>query len=192
MVTGVTAQTANDTIEKYCYNDDPLNCALYGGLYQWNEAMQWSTTPGTQGICPPGWHIPTYAEFQTLSSSVGGDGNALKAIGQGTRWARAPTRADSPRCLRAIGAASPALCSVSAATPSFGVPRRRMQCTRSTCTWTSTVATSPSTGRRQCIRVQCALPQGLGHPGPPLRWISADGGSRDHFEPGIHESAGLP
>jgi uncharacterized protein (TIGR02145 family) len=84
MITGVTNQTDNATLEKYCYNDDPTNCLLYGGLYQWSEAMQYTMTPGTQGICPMGWHIPTYAEYQTLSSAVGGDGNALKAIGQGT------------------------------------------------------------------------------------------------------------
>jgi uncharacterized protein (TIGR02145 family) len=83
MVTGVTAQADNATPEKYCYGDDPLNCALYGGLYQWDEAMQYVTTPGAQGLCPSGWHIPTSAEFQTLSASVGGDGNALKAVGQG-------------------------------------------------------------------------------------------------------------
>ena len=46
--------------------------------------MQYVTTEGAQGICPPGWHIPKLAEFQTLSSSVSGDGNALKAVGQGT------------------------------------------------------------------------------------------------------------
>ena len=28
--------------------------------------------------------MPTLAEFQALSSTVGGDGNALKAIGQGS------------------------------------------------------------------------------------------------------------
>ncbi len=84
MVTGVTDQTDNATIEKYCYNDDPANCDIYGGLYQWDEAMQYSTSPGAQGICPTGWHISTLAEFQTLSSAVGGDGNALKAIGQGS------------------------------------------------------------------------------------------------------------
>ena len=84
MVPGISIQTNNSVIEKYCYNDNETNCQLYGGLYQWNEAMQYSTTPGAQGICPPGWHIPTLAEFQTLSSTVGGDGNALKAIGQGS------------------------------------------------------------------------------------------------------------
>lgn len=71
-------QTNNSTIEKYSYNNDPVN----GGLYQWNEAMQYDTT--ARGICPTGWHIPTVAEFVTLSSTVGNDGNALKEIGQGS------------------------------------------------------------------------------------------------------------
>jgi uncharacterized protein (TIGR02145 family) len=61
------------------------NCNAYGGLYQWDEAMQYLTAQSARGICPPGWHIPnTYGEFQTLSASVSGDGNTLKAIGQGS------------------------------------------------------------------------------------------------------------
>jgi uncharacterized protein (TIGR02145 family) len=84
MIPGSQNQGNNSVIEKYCYNNDPNNCYIYGGLYQWNEAMQYVTTPGTQGICPTGWHLPTLAEFQTLSTTVGGDGNALKAVGQGT------------------------------------------------------------------------------------------------------------
>jgi len=83
MIQGSQNQSNNGVIEKYCYDNDPNNCNIYGGLYQWNEAMQYSTTPGTQGICPPGWHIPTLAEFQTLRSTVGFNGNALKAFGQG-------------------------------------------------------------------------------------------------------------
>ncbi len=77
-------QTNNSIIEKYCYDNLESNCDTYGGLYQWNEAMQYVTTPGAQGICPTGWHVPTLAEFQTLSTEVSGDGNALKEIGQGT------------------------------------------------------------------------------------------------------------
>lgn len=84
MIQGTSNQTNNSIIEKYCFNDLPENCATYGGLYQWNEVMQYVTTEGAQGICPDGWHIPTLAEFQTLSSTAGGDGNALKAIGQGS------------------------------------------------------------------------------------------------------------
>lgn len=84
MVPGSQNQTNNSIIEKYCYGDDPSNCATYGGLYQWDEAMQYATNEGAQGICPPGWHIPTLAEFQTLSSAVSGDGNALKRQDQGS------------------------------------------------------------------------------------------------------------
>jgi uncharacterized protein (TIGR02145 family) len=82
MINGTSNQTNNDTIEKYCYNNDTANCTTYGGLYQWDEAMQYITTEGTQGICPSGWHIPANAEFTTLSTIVGGDANVLKAIGQ--------------------------------------------------------------------------------------------------------------
>ncbi len=84
MVTGITGQTDNSTIEKYCYGDNSANCSTSGGLYQWNEAMQYSTTEGVQGICPTGWHIPSYTELQTLGTTVNDNSNALKAVGQGT------------------------------------------------------------------------------------------------------------
>ena len=75
----------NSVIEKYCYNGDPANCTKYGGLYQWDEAMQYVNTKGAQGICPSGWHIPTYEEFELLMSTVNNDGNRLKAVGQGIK-----------------------------------------------------------------------------------------------------------
>lgn len=84
MIPGADTASDNGVIEKYCFNNDTVNCAGYGGLYRWDEAMQYSLMPGSGGICPPGWHIPTVAEFDTLKSVVGGDGNALKAIGQGS------------------------------------------------------------------------------------------------------------
>jgi uncharacterized protein (TIGR02145 family) len=74
-------QTNNQIVEKYCYNNDSANCATFGGLYEWNEAMQYVTAPGARGICPEGWHIPTYGEFQTLRTNVGADGSALKTSG---------------------------------------------------------------------------------------------------------------
>lgn len=84
MITGNKIQNNNGIIEKHCYNDSVANCNIYGGLYQWNEAMQYSKTPGTKGICPTDWHIPTQAEFQTLRSAVHDNSDALKEIGQGT------------------------------------------------------------------------------------------------------------
>jgi len=83
-INGSAEQTDNGTIEKYCYNDDSANCNAYGGLYEWNEAMQYVTVSGTKGICPPGWHIPSSSEFSSLGAKVNNDGNALKMIGQGT------------------------------------------------------------------------------------------------------------
>jgi uncharacterized protein (TIGR02145 family) len=83
MITAVTNQKDNDTIEKYCYNNDPDMCDVYGGLYQWREAVTYSIKRGTRGICPLGWHVPSYLDFQILYTSVNGDGNALKKIGEG-------------------------------------------------------------------------------------------------------------
>jgi len=77
-------QTNNGTIEKWCYDEDPANCATYGGYYRWEEAMQYVTTQGTQGICPDGWHIPTKAEYEILKSVANDDSNVLKKIGQGS------------------------------------------------------------------------------------------------------------
>ena len=64
-------QTDNGVIEKYCYNNLENNCIVYGGLYQWNEAVQYMTTEGTQGICPSGWHLPTNSEWTDLSNYLG-------------------------------------------------------------------------------------------------------------------------
>jgi uncharacterized protein (TIGR02145 family) len=63
-------QTNNQTFEKYCYNDDEDNCTLWGGLYQWPELMVYLTTPGTQGICPEGFHVPIDAEFNILEGNI--------------------------------------------------------------------------------------------------------------------------
>ena len=71
MISGSSDQTDNTLMERYCYNNDTNNCNIYGGLYQWNEMMQYVYTEGTQGICPPGWHIPTDAEWKTLEMHLG-------------------------------------------------------------------------------------------------------------------------
>lgn len=70
-IDGIQEQTDNSIIEKYCYNDLESNCNIYGGLYQWNETMQYSLDTGSRGICPVGWHIPTYFEWVNLIESFG-------------------------------------------------------------------------------------------------------------------------
>jgi len=77
-------QTNNSVIEKYCYNNSTSNCNVYGGLYQWNEAMQYVITQGAQGICPTGWHTPTDAEWTILTTFLGGEsvaGGKMKEAG---------------------------------------------------------------------------------------------------------------
>ena len=52
------------------------NVEAYGLLYNWNAAMHGenytnnSAPTGVQGICPDGWHLPSYAEINTLISYV--------------------------------------------------------------------------------------------------------------------------
>ena len=71
-------QANNSILEKYCYGDIDANCTstdpngkVYGGLYQWDEAMQYVITAGAQGICPAGFHIPTDTEYKTLEMQLG-------------------------------------------------------------------------------------------------------------------------
>ncbi len=66
MVPGVNNQTNDGIMEKYCYNDNSADCTTYGGLYQWDEVMQYSVSEGAQGVCPSGWHVPTDAEQHAL------------------------------------------------------------------------------------------------------------------------------
>ena len=70
MINGNEGMTDNGTIEKYCYYNDPANCDTYGGLYQWDEIMQYTTTQGVQGICPPDWHLPTDDEWKILEGTI--------------------------------------------------------------------------------------------------------------------------
>jgi uncharacterized protein (TIGR02145 family) len=51
-----------------CVNSSSTLCDTYGKLYQWSATMNETTTEGTQGICPDGWHIPSASEFDILTS----------------------------------------------------------------------------------------------------------------------------
>lgn len=53
-----------------CYNNDPNICVTHGKLYQWSAAMAGSIVERAQGICPPGWHIPSEAEQYVLFNYV--------------------------------------------------------------------------------------------------------------------------
>ena len=76
------------------------NYTTYGVLYNWPAAMAGSassnTNPsGVQGVCPPGWHLPSDAEWTELSNYLGGEsvaGGKLKEAGT-THWASPNTGA---------------------------------------------------------------------------------------------------
>jgi uncharacterized protein (TIGR02145 family) len=60
-----------DVIGSKCYNNDPANCDRYGRLYNWMMALK---------VCPSGWHLPSDAEWITLTDYVGNNaGTKLKA-----------------------------------------------------------------------------------------------------------------
>jgi len=65
-----TENSPDEILEKYCYDDLESNCVIYGGLYQWNEMMQYTTAQGIQGICPQDWHLPTDEEMKELEGSA--------------------------------------------------------------------------------------------------------------------------
>jgi uncharacterized protein (TIGR02145 family) len=66
MIPSGNMQRDNCIPEKYCLEDDPGQCALGSALYQWNELMSYQDTPEGQGMCPPGWHLPSEDEWNML------------------------------------------------------------------------------------------------------------------------------
>lgn len=94
----VTDQTAwvNLTTGAWCYyNNDPTNNAVYGKLYNWYaaagiyDAASLANPALRKSLAPTGWHIPTDAEWTTLTTCLGGEsvaGDALKEAGT-THWA---------------------------------------------------------------------------------------------------------
>jgi len=78
LVDSTADQGNNGLVEKYCYQNDTTKCSIYGGLYQWAEAVQYQNNAtnlaspipafsgNVQGICPQGWHVPSDAEWCTL------------------------------------------------------------------------------------------------------------------------------
>lgn len=78
-----------ETPGSFCYNDSPKECETFGRLYWWAAAMdtegKWSPNGKycdyghvcepvypLRGVCPAGWHLPTYNEWRTLLGAVGG------------------------------------------------------------------------------------------------------------------------
>lgn len=89
-VTSNTAWAALTT-GAYCYynNDSTTYAATYGKLYNWYAVND------PRGLAPEGWHIPTYFEWATLTTCLGGNtvaGGPMKEVGT-THWATPNTGA---------------------------------------------------------------------------------------------------
>lgn len=71
------------TTGAYCwYNNDIANKTTYGALYNYYSVID------TKNLCPPGWHIPSDAEWTALTTNLGGisvAGGKLKEAGT-THW----------------------------------------------------------------------------------------------------------
>lgn len=87
--------TGHEVGKSYCFKGDEDICKLYGRFYSRDAAMNSSKceygascllgNDPIQGICPDGWHIPTYSETQTLVTLAGKKAQPLMStIGWGT------------------------------------------------------------------------------------------------------------
>ncbi|SHK77328.1 major paralogous domain-containing protein [Fibrobacter sp. UWH5] len=91
--------------KSWCYENAADSCAKYGRLYTWAAAIdsvalandvdnpqtcgygKTCTLPTVvQGVCPSGWHLPTYGEWRTLLEAVGGFSTAGEILKSGSGW----------------------------------------------------------------------------------------------------------
>lgn len=76
-VSDLTPQTDNCIPEKYIRNLTPYKEYAF---YQWDELMNYDPVPGAQGLCPPGWHVPSEVEWNDLLIFYMGPGQAGKPL----------------------------------------------------------------------------------------------------------------
>jgi len=77
-------QRDNCIPEKYLQPPPGLPHPGEGSVYQWDELMRYDYAEEIQGLCPPGWHVPTEAEWNTLFANwtnSGFAGSPLKYSG---------------------------------------------------------------------------------------------------------------
>jgi uncharacterized protein (TIGR02145 family) len=74
-----------------CCENSADSCAKYGRLYNWSTAMNGASSSslspsGVQGVCPAGWHLPSDAEWTTLTDAVGGASTAGTKLKSTSGW----------------------------------------------------------------------------------------------------------
>lgn len=94
----------NNTDDAYCFYNNNSGTD-YGALYTYAAAIadNWTRDnssideEGGQGVCPDGWHLPTFAEWETLINYLGGEnvaGGKIKETGT-THWKSPNTGANN-------------------------------------------------------------------------------------------------
>lgn len=81
------------------YNNSPINGSIYGRLYNQYVVLD------PRGITPPGWHVPTQTDFNTLITFAGGAtvaGGAIKQAGF-TTWNSPNTGATNSTGFTSLG-----------------------------------------------------------------------------------------
>lgn len=74
-------QMNNGIGECFGYNDLPQDLALYGGLYLWDEVLDYADKEKGRGICPPGWHLSSEQEWQSVERELGMDPDDIQKTG---------------------------------------------------------------------------------------------------------------
>ena len=91
MIPGAENQNDDNEIERYCYNNDTTKCDEFGGLYQWAEMMQLPSRCNTEscadlikenhrGICPDGWRLFTYDDYEIVRGYKDENGDGIKGL----------------------------------------------------------------------------------------------------------------
>ena len=107
-----SAETPSLKGNSWCYDDEQENCDKYGRLYSWAAAIDsvklykenslkcglgknCDMPSKVQGICPEGWHLPSYDEWDTLIDSVGGKDRAGMVLKARNGWKEGEYGSDS-------------------------------------------------------------------------------------------------
>lgn len=61
-------RTVSEHGQSWCYSGHDFYCERYGRLYNWEAVMAGSVEPGSQGVCPDGWYVPTDYDWYVLES----------------------------------------------------------------------------------------------------------------------------
>lgn len=100
--------------KSWCIDNDESTCEVVGRFYTWAAAIDSiglandKDNPRTcghgvicdlsndtiRGICPEGWHVPSYREWKDLHDAVGGEDNAGKLLKSQKGWLGTHTGTD--------------------------------------------------------------------------------------------------